>query len=234
MGSALRSKWQKEYWAHDPRVAASPLVLAIEDFRSANSLGFANAGLLSYLYGAEIPDSLGEAMWAGTKVRHVLGAKSIPSGFFYQPGAEHVSAVIFSNAGTVAKFNRMGHQAAPNPGVRMRRDCIIQNNGGLEPLHLAYEVGTGFRERWDQEMVVFHNPNALHPLPRGFMPDAGHQWAEYDGELRSSFPHDFHIYVQDPCACGLAGFHRLRPMNCEHLVTASARGYERPCYGKKA
>jgi hypothetical protein len=37
-----------------------------------------------------------------------MGQKVIPSGFFDLPGPENVSAVLFSNSGTISKFNRMG------------------------------------------------------------------------------------------------------------------------------
>ena len=41
---------------------------------------------------------------------HTSGSKTIPSNFFEQPRAEHISAVIFTNSGTHAKFTRMGFQ----------------------------------------------------------------------------------------------------------------------------
>ena len=40
---------------------------------------------------------------------HRHRTKRIPSGFFNQPGAEFISAVIFGNIGTVTKFNRIGY-----------------------------------------------------------------------------------------------------------------------------
>ena len=46
---------------------------------------------------------------------HVYGEKVVPSGFFDLPGAENVSAVLFSNAGTLAKFDRMGVAAGFAP-----------------------------------------------------------------------------------------------------------------------
>ena len=46
----------------------------------------------------------------------------MPSGFFDEPGAANVSAVIFSNAGTLSKFDRMGIIAGfEEPGVHSRR-----------------------------------------------------------------------------------------------------------------
>ncbi len=42
---------------------------------------------------------------------HRWGNKAIASGFFNQPDAEHVSAVLFSNSATLSKFNRMGKLA---------------------------------------------------------------------------------------------------------------------------
>jgi hypothetical protein len=42
---------------------------------------------------------------------HKVGKKTIPSGFFFQPNSEYVSAVLFSASGTISKFNRIGRQA---------------------------------------------------------------------------------------------------------------------------
>ena len=39
---------------------------------------------------------------------HTFKGKTIESGFFSLPDAENVSAVVFSNAGTLAKFDRIG------------------------------------------------------------------------------------------------------------------------------
>jgi hypothetical protein len=44
-----------------------------------------------------------------------LGNKKVPAGYFFQPDAENISAVAFSNAGTAAKFTRMGLQAGLDP-----------------------------------------------------------------------------------------------------------------------
>jgi hypothetical protein len=43
--------------------------------------------------------------------KHKSGTKETPSAFFAQPNAENVSAVLFSNSGTIPKFNRMGTRA---------------------------------------------------------------------------------------------------------------------------
>jgi hypothetical protein len=41
---------------------------------------------------------------------HTFEGKTIPSGLFLLPEAAHLSAVLFSNGGTVAQFNRIGAQ----------------------------------------------------------------------------------------------------------------------------
>jgi hypothetical protein len=47
--------------------------------------------------------------------KHSFGTKRIPSGFFFdQPEGENVSVILFSNAGTIANFNRTA-------GFRARR-----------------------------------------------------------------------------------------------------------------
>ena len=41
-----------------------------------------------------------------------------------------------------------------------------------------------YREGWADELQVFHNPNALHPLHRDLFPQATHHFLE-DGEVKS-------------------------------------------------
>ena len=113
-GSPLYSKLQKEYWQlHD--VGKWPLVIAIADFHAKGSMVWTSTGLQEYLYGTRHDfsfDTEGKLIISPLKVEtHRLGKKEIPSGFFFQPKAEHISAVMFSNSGTISKFTRMGKLA---------------------------------------------------------------------------------------------------------------------------
>ena len=67
--------------------------------------------LATYLFGAMATwskDEAGKLSVGTTRVEKHAGSKEIPSGFFSQPEAEHISGVLFTNSGTIAKFNRMG------------------------------------------------------------------------------------------------------------------------------
>lgn len=70
------------------------------------------SALETYLYGYEYDwehDAAGTPQITPRKIElHQWGEKTIKSGLFNLPGAENVSAVLFSNSGTIAKFNRMG------------------------------------------------------------------------------------------------------------------------------
>lgn len=107
---------------------------------------------------------------------HQHGKKVIPSGFFEQPGAEHVSAVLFTNAGTVSKFTRMGYQAGFHRG-----NVMVMRYGtrwdpdpnASKPLRFAYRMDEDPGEEWwGSGVEVFHNPHALYPLSDDFFEDA--------------------------------------------------------------
>ena len=112
-GSPLYSKVKDEYWKLE-QCKGKPLVLAIEAFFNEESLGFSESAISQYLYGQRQ-----SADWASDGAleihtenldSHASGSKMIPSNFFGQPGTEHISAVVFTNSGTHAKFTRMGYQ----------------------------------------------------------------------------------------------------------------------------
>ena len=115
LGSPLFSKLQKRYWEL-PHVAGLPFVLAIEAFHDTTSLFYPGGVLANYLYGLEHFPTFtedGQLLIGTTPIdsHERPGKTPIPSNFFAQPGAEHVSAIVFSNSGTYSKFNRMGFLA---------------------------------------------------------------------------------------------------------------------------
>ena len=206
-GSTLFSKLEKtdknglHYWEKDVS-KDKPFVLAIADFHKPNqndelgSMVYTQSALWQYLYGSRVywefvDDKL--VIHPQKLEKHTYGEKEIPSGFFDLPNAENVSAVIFSNAGTLAKFDRMGVAAGfgvdgykyfrtgfksdPNPQAVMGRP-------------FSEEVrDDGYEEYWTQEIQVFHNPNAKHPLPFEWLLGANHHFWE-DGQLKSFAPVD--------------------------------------------
>jgi hypothetical protein len=178
LGSPLYSKLQARYWEL-PHVAGLPFVLAIEDFHDPSPFRDGSDLLARYLYGQDeaVVSARGEALKRKLVVvrEHRYGAKVVPSGFFTQPGAEHVSAVLFSNSGTAPKFARMGYDPARHAFLRMVRwgTAVNHEPDAVVPLAFAYVVGDGTHvERWGEGLEVFHNPRARIPLPENFFHDA--------------------------------------------------------------
>jgi hypothetical protein len=131
----------------------------------------------------------------GTKVgksepikTHEFNGKQIETGFFKLPNAENVSAVIFSNAATLAKFDRLGVPAGFKPSDR----AYVRQGFMFDPDPEAFEgipfrvdiTNPRYQEFWGDEVQVFHNPNAKNPLPWDAFPDAVH-FGHEDGEIIS-------------------------------------------------
>jgi hypothetical protein len=196
-GSALYSKLVKEYWAKE-HVRDLPFVLAIEDFSAPGSMIFTRSALQLYLYGYDQD----VRMEAGKRIitpRHVAThqwqGKEIPSGFFFLPGAENVSAVIFSNSGTISKFNRLGLIAGfGTKGLHMYRRGFAYNHAAdaLEPVPFNHDVSDPeYWEDWAEGLDVFHNPRAVKPIEHRILPGAAHHYLEPSGLVRSLIP-DWH------------------------------------------
>ena len=199
-GGPLFSKLNKEYWQLE-QCRGIPIVFAIEAFQEEGSLYFSDSSLGQYLYGLRhYPDWTedGHLIVRSTEIRdHKWGAKVIPSNFFGQPNAEHISAVIFSNSGTYTKFCRMGYQAGYYRGnMRGIRHgtCYDPDPDATKPLEFSYEVDDPpVLETWGQGLMVFHNPRTLFPVPRGYFVNAAETYIE-DGQLKSDLPR-FHPYM---------------------------------------
>lgn len=129
------------------------------------------SALWPYLYGHRIEWELvdGELLTRAIKGgNHVFKEKVIETGFFDLPGAENIAAVVFSNAGTLAKFDRMGIAAGFMPEAhkyyRMRTRLNPDPNA-VHPLPFVEEIGCDdYVEYWSDELQIFHNPNAKIPL----------------------------------------------------------------------
>lgn len=205
-GSSLTSKLNKKnaagepYWDR-PDTRGKPFIIAIADFhkpgdlQNLGSMTYSHSALWPYLYGKRVVfESMeeGGGYWRMVKGdEHIYAGKSIPTGFFDLPGAENVSAVLFSNAGTLPKFNRMGLRAGFVPEKHM----YVRQGYRYDPSPDAY-VGIPFQENvlspeyeeyWSDELQLFHNPNARNPIS----PDAFGGIIQYffkDGELHSITP----------------------------------------------
>ncbi len=200
-GSPLFSKMKKKYWEQE-HVRGQPFILAIEDFHDPGSMVWSGPALELYLYGYDygwyhevsgelvvVPEAVGQ---------HQHGAKQIPSGFFHQPDAEHVSAVLFSNSATISKFNRMGFLAGYRPegfGMIRAGGCYNHEPHASEPLPFMYVVGDPSApvETWAEGLSMFHNPKALVAVPRELFPGIAHHWLDDQNRMRSEVP-TFHPY----------------------------------------
>lgn len=199
-GSPLYSKLRKEYWKL-PHVTGHPLVFAIHDYHAGDSMCWTYPAVGQYLYGMRwkhIFDSTGGLIVVPKKVQmHRFSGKEIPSGFFFQPGAENVSAVLYSNSATLPKFNRMGKLAGfGDPRVRMKRiglnyDCAAN---AVSPKEFELEVEADrYQESWGQGAEMYHNPRALNPIDPEIFPGIAHHTLKND-LMQSSLPR-FHPYT---------------------------------------
>lgn len=179
-GSPLHTKLQKKYWEL-PHVAGNPIVFAIADFHDDQSMLWSSTALINYLYGYRHDfyyDDEGRLMIEPKKIEsHKVGDKEIPSGFFFQPGTEQISAILFSASGTISKFNRLGRQAGfKDPSILMLRvgTCHDHDPNAAVPKAFRYVVDEKSKETWGEGFSMFHNPNAVHPVPEHLFPSIGH------------------------------------------------------------
>lgn len=182
-GSSLTSKLNKKdkdgqsYWERGDAVG-KPFMLAVADFHKSGSedeigsMTYTASALWPYLYGHRIEWELvdGELITRAVKRGdHIYKEKVVETGFFDLPGAENISAIIFSNAGTLAKFDRMGIAAGFIPASHKYFRMGTRFNPDLNAVHpnlFFEEIGReDYVEYWSDELQIFHNPNAKAPLP---------------------------------------------------------------------
>ncbi len=191
----IGSKLQRRY-ENMPHVAGKPFALAVADFHAPSSMVWSRESLPTYLYGflPEVVQSDSGPLATTKIISHLLGPDSSPAGIFRDPAFADLSAVIFSNGATIAKFNRMGFLAGVRPeGIAIRRRGVIYDRrpGSLEPIEFDGDIlGADYAalwpggEKWCQELEVFHNPNAKHPFSHDLLPGATH-WFERAGHVVS-------------------------------------------------
>lgn len=212
-GSSLFSKLNKKdaqgrrYWERED-TKDKPFVLALADFHKQadqdgpGSMTFTQSALWPYLYGQRVDWKMVDGQLIVSAIKndnHVFGEKVIPSGFFDQPGTENISAVLFSNAGTLAKFDRMGVVA----GFTVPDHTYMRMGFRLNPdpnatmgIPFAEDVSSpDYTEFWSDELQIFHNPNAKIPLRHDWLGGLT-QFYFADGEQRSIIP-DHHVWASN-------------------------------------
>jgi hypothetical protein len=201
-GSSLTSKLNKKnksgesYWERG-ETASKPFVLAIADFHvpaskeKIGSMGYTSSALWPYLYGHRLDWEKIDGKLVITPVKnaeHHYAGKRIPTGFFDLPGAENVSAVLFSNAGTLAKFDRMGVAAgfaAPNCKYFRIGLAYDADPNSVNGKPFKREVNDkDYQEYWSDELQLFHNPNAKYPFDPGSFGGFTQHWFK-DGTQES-------------------------------------------------
>ena len=195
-GGALTAKLNKKsasgesYWERGPG-AGKPFALAIADFHKpggdgdVGSMTYTQEALWLYLYGHRIEWEFVDGTLAIRSVKlddHVYKTKTVETGFFDLEGAENISAVVFSNAGTLAKFDRMGVDAgfAPDDHRYLRIGFRLDPDpNAVVGTPFSEEVSAENGERWSDELQVFHNPRAKFPLPlEAFAGATQHQFVD--------------------------------------------------------
>jgi hypothetical protein len=162
------------------------------------TITYTQSALWPYLYGhrVEWEKINGQLLVkASRNLEHVFGTKKIPSGFFDLPDSENVSAVLFSNAGTIAKFDRMGVVAGfALPEHHYVRYGFRYNSdpNATEPTFFQENVSNPeYKEFWSDELQLFHNPKAKHPVPTEWFGDLTQHWFK-DGKQFTVMP-DGHV-----------------------------------------
>jgi len=171
----LFAKLKKKYWEQE-HVSGKPFAIAIADCQFKGAGNISHDALPLYLYGFQ--QKVAEN---GVENRididfHVWGTKEVASGFFNFPESENISAVIFSPASDIEKFNRMGLKDKFNSTkYKIKRTIKTPNEKTWKIESITRIIPTkNYTESWDEGLIVYHNPNALHPFPKNILFNAAH------------------------------------------------------------
>jgi hypothetical protein len=168
IGNKLDRQYDK--FAH---VSGKPFMLAIADFQAAASMTWSREGLIGYLYGegAQEVEVDGRLIAVPMPRKQLLGPTHFPAGLFGDARHAELSAVIFSNACSIAKYNRVLASGLGAPeGIRYTRIGAFfdRTPGALRNIPFCLDVTSDeYRNLWPQrhepwcaELEVFHNPYA--------------------------------------------------------------------------
>lgn len=172
---------KKHYW-EKKGLEGKPFVIAVQDFHDVFSMTWSFNSLPELLYGFRYSGKLENEILKVTPHKIDCYTKQtgtkIRSGFFFtHPNSKHLSAIIANPLGTISKFNRIGKER----GFDKHNTFLIHQgfykdhqDNAITPKRFVYPVIENGFERWSHGVVVYHNPNALHPLPDDFFPNACH------------------------------------------------------------
>ena len=110
----LGSKLQRRYdcLAH---VSGKPFAIALADFHAPASMTWSREALVGYLFGGmhaqELLERGGHVVAVSSPSSHLLGKSAFPAGLFRNEDHSELSAVVFTNACAISKFNRVGVSA---------------------------------------------------------------------------------------------------------------------------
>lgn len=199
-GSPLYSKLKHKdnrglhYWEYQ-HTENKPFVIAIADFHDDSS-AWTMLGLIEYLYACRVSINKKNGNIIFEKIdKHVYEKKVIPSGFFYQKDSENVSAILYSNAGTIAKFNRLGKQCGfDENNIIMIRNAEVWTNDfdKTGTKRISYKVTERSEETWSDGIIIFHNPNAKQPLSKDFFKNSAQFFYEHR-QILAIIPEGFSI-----------------------------------------
>ncbi|WP_175892904.1 hypothetical protein [Burkholderia cepacia] len=191
----LRNKLSKGY-TNMPHVAGKPFAIAIADFHAPGSMMWSREALMAYLYGVYVRkiEREGKIVAVAESVDTLPGDPGIRAGLFFTSEGEELSAVIFSNAATLAKLSRVPISFGGDSGayryVRIG-EFADDTPGALCGIPFSMDVNSNeYRdlwkpygyEPWTAEIEVLHNPNAKHRINPALFPEATH-WLPINGVL---------------------------------------------------
>lgn len=190
---SLMKKLGMRYW-EKPHVKNKPFIIAIQSYEDLVD----SQSLITYVYGLNHSwkkDETGNLLITPEKVDyHTHKGKHTQSGFFSVPNSENISAILFSNSGTISKFNRMGKLAGfGSERVILTRigTCVNRDPSATTPLQFKIEVTPEkYSETWGQGIGMLHNPNALHPVDPALFPNIEHHFLE-DGQIICKSTNEF-------------------------------------------
>ncbi|EHS50189.1 hypothetical protein PDO_2660 [Rhizobium sp. PDO1-076] len=181
-----------------PHIIGKPFILAVADFHASGSMMWSRESLIGYLQGsgATVAEIDGSLQAVSMPAETLLGPTRFPAGLFADDRHAELSAVIFSNACSIAKLNRVPISAAGAPaGYRYTRmgEFFDRAPGALKGIPFCLDITSDeYRnlwphryEPWTAEIEVIHNPFARHPVPFELLPEAQH-WFEADREWQCS------------------------------------------------